>query len=124
MCRLAVKEKVNSRTKLAHDKNVDAEKLKAIDELGARIIAGADALGASMVPTATTLAQMISEPAKYLAKLDMVSGVIKSSEGPVSKSTQDVYEVVAKGMDSQLADFDALVKSALARFDDLTREIQ
>jgi uncharacterized protein (DUF305 family) len=118
------KERVETLTKLAHEKNLDNSKLKRIDELSAKIIDGCNTLEASMVPVATTLAQMISEPAKYNAKLDMISGVIESSEGPVSQPVKDVYEVVAGGIDSALANFNALVNTGVAQFKELTSELQ
>ena len=116
----ALEERVEALTKRAHEKRLDSAKLGRIDELSTRIIAGCDALEASMVPVATTLEQMISEPAKYNAKLDMISGVIESSEGPISQPVKDVYEVVARGIDSELAAFDALLKTEVAQFDELT----
>jgi len=120
----ALAKRVETLTKLAHDKKLGASELKRIDELGAKIIEGCQTLEGSMVPVATTLAQMISEPAKYNAKLDMISGVVESSEGPISQPTKMVYEEVAAGIDTQLAAFDALVTTEVLQFDELTDGLQ
>ena len=64
-----------------------------------------------LVPQGATLSEIANEPPKMLSKLTTVGSVLFHSEGPPTKSSYDVVNVMEKQIDATIADWKSFVAS-------------